>query len=69
MDAQITQQNDQIRDQQQRVDDLSHNLQEQMAAADALIASLESQRNYLTNLFTAMMNSNLTGASGVKSNL
>jgi hypothetical protein len=37
-----------------------------MAAADAAIASLESKKNYITNLFTAMMNSGTSG-SGVKS--
>jgi hypothetical protein len=37
-----------------------------MAAADAAIASLEAQKNYITNLFTAMMNGGTNG-SGVKS--
>jgi len=37
-----------------------------MASADALLAQLESQKNYITNLFTAMLNYNLNG-TGVKS--
>jgi flagellar hook-associated protein 2 len=61
----IKRQNDLITENQQRVDDLQANLQQQMAAADALLAQLESQRDYITNLFTAMMNNNSTG---VKSN-
>jgi flagellar hook-associated protein 2 len=60
----IATQNQEISDEQKRVDDLQANLQEQLAAADALIASLESQKTYLSNLFTAMMNAN---SGGVKS--
>jgi flagellar capping protein FliD len=39
---------------QDRVDQLRDNLNQQMAAADALIASLEQQVNYMTSLFSAM---------------
>ncbi len=61
----VTRQNDRIQTERERIAALSDRLQEQMAAADALIASLQAQRNYITNLFTAMMNSG--NASGVKS--
>ncbi len=39
---------------QQRIDDLRESLTAQMAAADALIASLEQQVSYITGLFEAM---------------
>jgi len=60
----ISSQNDKIDEQTQRLYDLEDRLNAQMAAADALIASLESQRDYITNLFTVMLNNN---SSGVKS--
>ncbi len=63
--AQISRQNELIAAEQQRLSDVQTRLQQQMSAADALIASLESQKNYITNLFTAMMNNNTSG--GVKS--
>jgi flagellar hook-associated protein 2 len=62
----ITHQNSLITDNQQRIDDLTTNLQERMAAADALLASLESKKSFLNNLFTAMINNN-NGSNGVKS--
>jgi flagellar hook-associated protein 2 len=62
---QITRQNDLISATQQKLSDMETTLEQQMAAADSLIASLESKKNYFTNLFTAMINNN---ASGVKSN-
>jgi hypothetical protein len=37
-----------------------------MATADATIASLEQQKDYITNLFTAMINQNDNG-TGVSS--
>jgi flagellar hook-associated protein 2 len=40
--------------QQDRVDELQKNLQDQMAAADALIATMEQQYNYITGMFQAM---------------
>jgi len=58
---QITHQNDLIAKSEQQVSDLQTRLQQQMAAADAAIASLESQKNYITNLFTAMLNNSQTG--------
>jgi flagellar hook-associated protein 2 len=45
---------DRITEQQDRVDKLQTRLQEQMASADALIASMEQQYSYLTSLFSAM---------------
>jgi hypothetical protein len=56
-----------ILDRQDRLAQLQDNLQQRMAAADALIASLESRRDFITNLFTAQLNYNLNGA-GVKAN-
>jgi flagellar hook-associated protein 2 len=64
--GEITQENDLITQETKKITDLQTALIQQMAAADAAIASLESQRNYITNLFTAMMN-NGTNGSGVKS--
>jgi flagellar hook-associated protein 2 len=50
-----------ITEQQQRVDDLVESLNAQMAAADALIASLQQQATYFTNMFSAMLaNQNAT---------
>jgi flagellar hook-associated protein 2 len=46
--------NTQISQNQDRVDQLKERLSAQMAAADALIASMEQQVTYMTNLFTAM---------------
>ncbi|MEO8659310.1 MAG: flagellar filament capping protein FliD, partial [Bryobacteraceae bacterium] len=43
--------NDNIATEQQRVDDMTANLVLQMAASDALIAQLESQKSYMTALF------------------
>jgi len=63
----ITQQNDLISETQRRIDDLQTNLQERMAAADALLASLESKKSFLTNLFTTMMNTNINNSNMVKS--
>ena len=43
-----------IADQQARVDRMKEQMQEQMAAADALIAAMEQQYTYITGLFQAM---------------
>jgi len=64
--AQISRQNDEITTAGNKLTDLQNTLTQQMAAADSLIASLESQKNYMTNLFTAMINAGTNG-SGVKS--
>lgn len=50
----IENQNDAISAEQDRIDRLRTSLEEKMAAADALIASLEQQVSYMTNLFSAM---------------
>jgi flagellar hook-associated protein 2 len=54
MNDTITSQNDQISAEQDRVDSLQTTLTNQMAAADAAIAALEQQANYITQLFDAM---------------
>jgi flagellar hook-associated protein 2 len=66
VNGQITQENDLITQETQKITDLQTSLIQQMATADATIAALENQKNYITNLFTAMMN-NGTDGSGVKS--
>lgn len=43
-----------IADTQERVDQMKYNLNAQMAAADALIASLQQQVTYFTSMFSAM---------------
>ena len=63
---QITNQNSVISADQDKINQLQTTLTQQMAAADAAIASLESKKTYLNNLFTAMLNYNLNGA-GVSS--
>jgi flagellar hook-associated protein 2 len=68
LNNQVTQQNTNITKETDKINTLQSTLQQQMASADAAIASLESQRNYITNLFTAMINNNNTGGStGVSS--
>jgi flagellar hook-associated protein 2 len=57
-DKQVAAQNDLIAAGEQRVTDLQTRLQQRMAAADSLIASLESRKTYFTNLFSAMLNPN-----------
>jgi len=52
--SQITDTDSRIADEQANVDALKERLQAQMAAADALIASMEQQYSYLSNLFTSM---------------
>jgi flagellar hook-associated protein 2 len=52
--SEITGQNRRIEEEQARIDDLAESLRERMAAADALIASLEQQVLYITNMFGAM---------------
>ena len=51
---QITDIDSRITEQQTRVDLLTLNLQNKMAAADALISSMEQQYNFLTGMFQAM---------------
>jgi flagellar hook-associated protein 2 len=52
----VTRQNDLIAENQRRVDELQTNLQQQMSAADALLADLENKKTYFNNLFTTMLN-------------
>jgi flagellar hook-associated protein 2 len=52
--SQITRTNASIDMRQDRVDALEERLQAQMAAADALIAQLEQQATFMTNMFQAM---------------
>ena len=52
--SQITDQDRRIAETQTRMDELRASLQQQMAAADALIASMEQQVQYFTAMFEAM---------------
>ena len=52
--TQITEQDDKISKKETEIEDLRVRLNEQMAAADAAIASLEQQVTYITGLFEAM---------------
>jgi len=52
--TQIDHQNQRIDDEQSRIDALTKDLTGRMAAADALIASLEQQVTYFTTLFGSM---------------
>ncbi len=52
--SQIKDTNTQIAAKQDQVNQLEERLQEQMAAADAAIASMEQQYSYLSNMFQAM---------------
>jgi len=51
--TQITNIGNQITTKQNQVDQLQTTLTSQMAAADALIASMEQQYSYLSNMFQA----------------
>jgi flagellar hook-associated protein 2 len=51
---QISDQSDRIDEEQERIDALEEQLNTQMAAADAAIAELELQVNYITSLFESM---------------
>jgi flagellar hook-associated protein 2 len=55
--SQITQASSRIAAEQNRIDLLEDSLNSQMARADALIAGLEQQANYFSNLFTSMRES------------
>ncbi|HET8546914.1 MAG TPA: flagellar filament capping protein FliD [Bryobacteraceae bacterium] len=52
--ASVTAQEARVTAEQERIDKLTESLQQQFSAADALIASLEQQATYFTNLFEAM---------------
>ena len=61
--SQITSQNSKIADQHARVDLLQANLQQQLSQADAAIATLQAQKTYFAELFTATYG-NGTGTNG-----
>ena len=54
----VSTQDKRISDEQERIDAMQQRMQAQIAASDALIAQLEQQVTYITNLFSAMQNSN-----------
>ena len=58
VESQITRLSDKIAEKQNKVDLLQIRLQNQMAAADALIASMEQQSSYFTNMFAAQDTAN-----------
>ena len=58
LQTQITNQNQQIQDDQARVTTLQTNLTAELSQADAAIATLESQKTYYTDLFQAEYNNN-----------
>jgi flagellar hook-associated protein 2 len=53
-DAAVKSQDNRVEAEQTRIDDLRTSLQEQLARADALIASLEQQATYINSMFEAM---------------
>jgi flagellar hook-associated protein 2 len=55
--SQVANQQTRMADEQERIDRMKTDLQERMAAADALIASLEQKVSYITDLFAAMQSS------------
>ena len=60
----ISNENSQISEDQTRVNDLTTSLQAQLSAADAAIATLQSQQTYFTDLFDATyLNNNGTNGS------
>jgi flagellar hook-associated protein 2 len=54
--SEINNENTLITAEQQKISTLQSNLTQQMAAADTLLASLQSQETYMNGLFTNMMN-------------
>jgi flagellar hook-associated protein 2 len=58
VDGQITSIDSSIADKQTMVDALQTRLESQMAAADALVASMQQQATYMSNMFQAMQNQN-----------
>ncbi|MDP2999157.1 MAG: flagellar filament capping protein FliD [Bryobacterales bacterium] len=53
--AQLTQQDSRIAEEQTRIDALQKNLEARMAASDALIASMEQQVNFMNGLMESML--------------
>ena len=60
----ISNENSQISEDQTRVNDLTTSLQAQLSAADAAIATLQSQQTYFTDLFDATYLNNNNGTNG-----
>lgn len=60
----ITQKNSDISDEQDKINTMQTNLENQMAAADASISSMEQQQIYLQGLFSAMQTQAQTIANG-----
>jgi flagellar capping protein FliD len=61
--TEITNDNSEISDDQTRINDMTTSLQAQLSAADAAIATLQSQDTYFTDLFDATYLNN-NGSSG-----
>jgi flagellar capping protein FliD len=57
LSAEQTRLEERIAAEQERIDQLRQNLEARMAAADALIASMEQQAKYFQGLFESMMSS------------
>jgi flagellar capping protein FliD len=64
LQTQVTTENGEIADDQTRISDLTTNLQSELSAADAAIASLQSQNTYFQELFQATYGTNGTSTTG-----
>ena len=54
LDASLRAEDERIAAEQDRIDNRTKDIQERMAAADALIAQMEQQATYITNMFESM---------------
>ena len=57
LDSSLKAEDERIAAEQERIDNRTKDIQERMAAADALIAQMEQQVTYITNMFEAMQTS------------
>ena len=57
LDSSLRAEDERIAAEQERIDNRTKDIQERMAAADALIAQMEQQATYITNMFEAMQTS------------
>jgi flagellar hook-associated protein 2 len=64
LQSQVTEVGTTIAAKQLKVSEMQTNLQNQMAASDALISSLEQQSNYLNSMFTAQQTASNSYANG-----
>lgn len=64
LQTEVTTNNNEIADDQTRISDLTTNLQSELSAADAAIASLQSQNTYFQELFQATYGTNGTSTAG-----